>query len=167
VVAFDCSTDYQHSRNSCSKVNLNNGDLCVLALERPEQFVMERRRFEARQVAEEVVYSRGVRVDNSWVVRMEVFGCKVNLADSIWEDNKDNTVPDAKELVGVDDVVRNSCKADMRVGNAFVDDAMADVEDRNDMVVLELSHLLEKSPCFSTRERESESENGETQKNER
>jgi hypothetical protein len=52
-----------------------------------------------------------------------VFGCRVNLADNILEDSRDSTVLDVKELVDEDDVVRNSCKADMLVDNAFVDDA--------------------------------------------
>lgn len=72
-----------------------------------------------------------------------VDGYRVNLADSIWEDSRDSTALDAMELVDVDDVVRNSCKADMLVDNAFVDDAMVDVGVRNDKVS-ESSHLLEK-----------------------
>lgn len=65
MAAFDCSTDFQRSRSSYNKVSSNSEDLCVLALERPEQFVRERRRFEARQVAGEEVCSQGVRVDSS------------------------------------------------------------------------------------------------------
>jgi hypothetical protein len=65
VAAFDYSTDYQRSRSSYNKASSSSEDLCVLALEQPEQFVRERRRFEARQVAEEEVCNRGVRVDSS------------------------------------------------------------------------------------------------------